>query len=328
MRIRSGDHTYKWIDSWARVPDTESAKTGWAHHGVVITKSGDIISFHQADRTVLVFDTSGNLKRTWASGLTEAHGMTLVEEDGTEYIWFADNGEKRDPKIGYEYSEGQGKVTGQAVKMTLDGDAVMRLDTPGLDVYDEADYKPTWVAVNEERYGGNGDIWVTDGYSQNLVHRYDKDGVYLSSINGEEGSAGAFDGPHSIWIDRRKSEHELYIADRTNGRIQVYDLAGSFKRSFGSDFLTTPSGFASHGDLLIVAELFARLAVLDVNDNLVCYLGANREVADVEGWPNVPADRIEPGKFNSPHGIAADAEGNLYVAEWLIGGRFTKLAKT
>jgi hypothetical protein len=65
------------------------------------------------------------------------------------------------------------------------------------------------------------------------------------------------------------------------------------------------------------------------------YLGENEAVCAEPGWPNrldargIPArtDRLVPGKFNSPHGVGVDADGNLYVAEWLIGGRLTKLLK-
>ena len=78
---------------------------------------------------------------------------------------------------------------------------------------------------------------------------------------------------------------------------------------------------------MVIAELQARLTVIDINDNLVSYLGANDKVAEVEGWPNnlnekgetVPTTLLTPGKFNSPHGMAVDASGNLYLAEWLIG---------
>ena len=125
------------------------------------------------------------------------------------------------------------------------------------------------------------------------------------------------------------------MADRANQRVQVYDLDGNYKRAFGSDFLSNPSGFVTHGDTMIVAELRARLAVLDREDNLVGYLGENEDVCSVEGWPNnqtqngeiVPTALLQPGKFNSPHGMAVDSLGNLFIAEWLIGGRFTKLDK-
>ena len=48
---------------------------------------------------------------------------------------------------------------------------------------------------------------------------------------------------------------------------------------------------------------------------------------DMEAWPNVPSELLEPGKFNAPHGMAADSHGSLYVVEWMIGGRITKLVK-
>jgi DNA-binding beta-propeller fold protein YncE len=185
------------------------------------------------------------------------------------------------------------------------------------------------------RNGGNGDIWVADGYGANLVHRYSSSGKYLSMISGEEGDAGAFDCPHAIFIDIRKGVPELYVADRSNGRVQVYDADGKWLRVFGEDFLTSPSGFVAYGDMLVIAELNARITICGADDRPRTYLGDNGAVADVAGWPNNHNDRgesvrtalLEPGKFNSPHGMAVDAQGNMYVAEWLIGGRSIKLAK-
>ena len=86
---------------------------------------------------------------------------------------------------------------------------------------------------------------------------------------------------------------------------------------------------------MVVAELRARLAVLDKEDGLICYLGDNEAVCSADGWPNNKNDSgeiiatalLEPGKFNSPHGMAIDSDDSIYVAEWLIGGRFTKLEK-
>ena len=335
MRIGSGSNTYEWLDNWAQVPNREGARVGWAHHGLAITESGEVVAFHPSDPSVLVFDQDGKLKRSWDSNLTEGHGITYVKEGQTEYLWFADNGRKRDHKLGYEYPPGTGPVSGQVIKATLDGQTVMTLQRPDLPIYHEGHYMPTSIAVNEERRGGNGDIWVADGYGQSYVHRYDRSGGYINSINGEEGEAGRFSTPHSIFIDRRKPEPELYIADRGNARVQVYDLEGCFKRAFGQGFLSSPSGFVAHDGDLIIAELRARLTITDIDDNLLGYLGANETVCEVGGWPNnknengeiVPTRLLEQGKFNSPHGLAVDNAGNLYVAGWLIGGRFTKLVK-
>ena len=87
----------------------------------------------------------------------------------------------------------------------------------------------------------------------------------MSTLSGDEG-AGRFSCPHAVFIDRRGAKTpEVYIADRSNKRVQVYGLDGRFHRSFGEGFLNSPSGFAQWGDLLVVAELYGRLAALDAN---------------------------------------------------------------
>lgn len=308
MRIGTGNQTYEWIDNWARIPDTPSGRENGRTHGVVVSESGDVLVFNQANPGVLVFGADGRLKNAWGDRFGGAHGMTLVKEGGTEYLWLTD------------------QFSAEVVKTTLDGRTVMNIQKPDHPVYAKANYAPTWVAVNEERFGGNGDIWVTDGYGSFYIHRYDKTGRYLGSINGEEGKTGAFSCPHGIWVDNRKPVPELYVADRSNKRIQVYDAEGVYKRAFGADFLTSPDGFITHGEFLMMPELYARLTILDGDDKLVCHLGANEEVVQVKGWPNIH-DHLKPGKFNSPHGMAADAAGNLYCVEWITGGRITKLAK-
>ncbi len=309
MLIGSNGMTYEWIENWARIPDTASGRENGRTHGVVVTRSGNVMVFNQADPAVLTFDQTGELISSWGSRFAGAHGMTLVQEGNAEYLWLTDQSSR------------------EVVKTTLDGRTVQNIERPNLPVYDKANYSPTWAAVNEERNGGNGDIWVTDGYGSNYIHRYDKNGRYLNSINGEEGRTGAFSCPHGIWVDTRRSEPELYIADRSNHRIQVYSVEGEYRRSFGDAVLTSPDGFITHGEYLLIPELFARLTILDGNDKLVCHLGSNEDVVKVKGWPNLPADLIHAGKFNSPHGMAADIAGNLYVAEWIVGGRITKLVR-
>jgi len=94
------------------------------------------------------------------------------------------------------------------------------------------------------------------------------------------------------------------VADRANRRVQVYDLAGEFRKAFGTGFLTSPSGFVTYGDVMLVAELCARLTLLDVNDNFVAYLWDNDAICTNDGWPNskdtsgeiVPTGLLTPGK--------------------------------
>jgi hypothetical protein len=227
--------------------------------------------------------------------------------------------------------------------MSLDGQILSELPLPPQDPQFPAGpmgpYCPCGCAVDEERFGGTGDIWVADGYGSGLVHHFDKDGNHLATLTGEEGS-GRLLCPHAIFIDRRNDKvPELYIADRINVRVLVYDLGGQYLRTFGETYLNSPSDFAQWGDLLVVAEIYQRLAVLDSDDNLVGYIGADPDPEAAQGWPTRPGwpnDLSEDGRaeipllpqhdrFNSPHAVAADSSGNLYVSEWLLGGRYTKL---
>lgn len=309
MRIGRENHSYEWIEHWGRIPDTPSGRTNGRTHGVAVSRSGNVLVFHQANPAVIVFDPDGKRVDAWGKFLG-AHGMTLVEESGKEYLWLTD------------------QDSADVCKMTLDGQKEMSISRPDHPVYKKGKYVPTWVAVNEERLGGNGDVWVADGYGMSYVHRFDRSGNYKTSINGSEGKAGAFNCPHGLWFDHRKGYPELYIADRGNRRFQVYDGDGNFNRAFGSETLTSPCGAVSFGDDLIVPELSARVSILDKNDRLVCYLGENEQTSTIKGWPDHPKTLIQPGKFNSPHAAAADSKGNLYVVEWIIGGRITKLKRT
>jgi hypothetical protein len=202
---------------------------------------------------------------------------------------------------------------------------MLSLPRPDLEGYDDPKYAPTWVTVFEERFGGNGDIWVADGYGAAYVHRYDKSGRYLSSMDGTNG-AGRFRHPHGLYVDSRKAEPELYIADRMNRRIQVYDLDGRFKRVVSDAVDTSACAFIPQGDFTLIPEApyRARLTILDPDDQVVATLGENDLVCSKTGFPNDRA-LVEPGRFVTPHSVAADAGGNIYVVEWITGGRITKL---
>lgn len=311
MRIGTGEFTYEWHENWATIPDTETGRQNGRTHGVVVSKTGDVLVFNQSRPAILRFSPDGQLKNAWGDRFGGAHGMTLVEEDGQEFLWLTDQNST------------------EVVKTTLDGQTILNLQRPPHPVYDGgAKYVPTWVAVNERRLGGNGDIWVADGYGSNYIHRYDERGAYIASINGTEGTAGAFKCPHGIrFVSRAGGAPELFIADRSNQRVQVYDADGRFKRAFGTDYLNSPCMFATHGDLLFIPELRARVTVADRNDKPLARLGENDAAASIAGWPQLPKDQIKPGKFNSPHGMTVDAQGNLFVVEWIVGGRVSKLQR-
>lgn len=304
MLIETPLGNYRWIENWVTIPESPLGKTNGRTHGAAVTKEGKIIIFHQADPAVLIYSPQGELTDAWGR-YPGAHGITLVEENGVEYLWLAD----QELRV--------------VCKTTLSGEVIQTLTLPGK--YAGGGYTPTWVTVSEKRFGGNGDIWIADGYGAHLVHRFDEAGRHLQALDGTEG-AGRFDWPHGITLDTRRAEPEIYIADRGKRRFQVYGLDGKFRRAFGEDFLTSPDGAYVWGQYLVVPELVARVTVLDETDRPIAILGANDDIHQQEGWPD-NRQWLTPGKFNSPHGAAADVHGNIYVLEWITGGRITKLEK-
>lgn len=310
MRIGSGGFTYEWIDDWARITDTPTGRANGRTHGVAVSSSGDVLVFHQADPAVLVFDRQGQLKRSFGSGFTGAHGMTLVREGGREFLWVTDQDSRT------------------VAKLTLDGQVVQTIDAPPT----EGKYVPTWAAVNPS----NGDVWVADGYGSSHVHRYDRAGNYLATLDGTEG-AGKFNCPHGIAFS---PDGELWIADRANRRIAIYDGNGKYVRH-RDVACHSPCGFDFLGDLVVVAELFGSVKVLDAKTlDVKADLGVG-EVGPApgsdspwwpprapEGWPNLRGTpHVKPGAFNSPHGACFAPNGDIYAVEWITGGRITKLRK-
>jgi hypothetical protein len=93
---------------------------------------------------------------------------------------------------------------------------------------------------------------------------------------------------------------------------------------------------ASHdGQLIVVEFLPPRLCILDSDDRLVAFIGEDAMAPQRERWPNevtAVGELTRPrllaaGRFNSPHAVAVDRGGNIYVTEWLIGGRTIKLQR-
>jgi hypothetical protein len=313
---------------WTELPHEHGDTAGWAHHGVAVTRSGHVVTFGASGDHVMIYDTDGLLVDSWPTGLGEGHDITTVLDADGEYLWIADPGSKMQPTAPGVYEGVTRGDHGRVVKFDLSGQLISELPVPPHPNYEEHRYSPTAVVVDAVSLGGDGRIFVADGYGQSLVHVFDAHGSYLSTLDGE------LNCPHALMIDRRRDEPELYVVDRENGRLQVYGLDGVFRRTVGAGLLRRPAAIAVSGDQLFVAELEARLAILDADDQLLYYVGADDVAPGRPGWPNaVAADgrTVRPdltvGLFNSPHGLAVNAHGDPIVAEWLIGGRVNKLTK-
>ena len=258
--------------------------------------------------------------------------MAFAKDDGVEHVWLTYTEQQRTAANVYRPPERS--PNSLVLKVDLEGRTVQRLARPPHPAYRSGQYRPTLVAVNETRFGGDGAVWVADGYGESLVHRFDADGTYRLTLSGDEG-AGRFKSPHAVFIDRRRDEPELYIADRGNARIQVYDLNGRFRRAFGQSYLSAPTWFATHGEHLFLVEFRPpRLTVLDREDALVGYACEDPEAPKRPGFPypldgsgRVVRTPVYAGKLQTPHALAIDRTGNVYVTEGVLGGRFTKLRR-
>jgi len=123
---------YRWLEDWAHLPTDEHAHTGWAHHGLAVSRTGELLGFHAGEPFLLVFDADGALVRSISCPVREAHGLTLVLEDDVEYLWIADNGAKPVRQSDGTYKAGHPDTAGHVIKIALDGAVVQELTTPPL----------------------------------------------------------------------------------------------------------------------------------------------------------------------------------------------------
>jgi len=323
--LACGPLAYEWIDGWGPATDP----TAWPHRGLVTLASGEIAMYEAGARRLQVITPDGTLVRAVDMPVPEAHGITYDRSSpGIEKLWLADAANQLRPDAGY--ASPSTSESSSVVAVSIDGRELQRLARPDHAAYrDGAAYRPTAVAI----VPGSGDIWVADGYGQSLVHRFRADGSYRATLDGTEG-AGRFTTCHFVYADVRRGEPELYVCDRSNARIQVYGADGRYRRVIDTGSLAAPTWIAADGDRLVLVEFKPpQLTILDRDDRVIGHLGLDTDAPSRPGWPNaigpdgrrVRSSALQPGSFNSPHAVTVGLDGSLYVTEWLIGGRTTKL---
>jgi hypothetical protein len=302
MLIGEGNHLYRWCGDWAKLPS--GMEFGYTH-GVAVDRCDNVYIFNQSRNALCVFNREGTLIRSWGDQFaTGAHGLFISRQGHDEFLWLVDHDLKK------------------SIKYTLDGNLLLELRLPPRpDIYSgDQDFKPTDVCDSP-----NGDIYVFDGYGMHWVHQYREDGTYIRSFGGAGSGAGQFICPHGGWVDLRRADPELYVADRGNNRIQVFTLDGIHKR-FITAGMCRPCCFYEFNGEMYIPDLWAQVTILDEHDQRIACLGANSQAPVAPGWPNIQ-DKLQPGKFNSPHALCVDSHGDIYVVEWISTGRVTKLIR-
>ncbi|MEM8782941.1 MAG: hypothetical protein AAGE65_08800 [Planctomycetota bacterium] len=308
---------YRWIEDWAKIPDTPSGRRNGRTHGIEVLPDGRVAVFHQAQPAVLIFSETGELLDRWGDRFVGAHGMTLTQVGGQLAFWLVD------------------EFSCEVVKTTLCGRTLQRLPHPPKNLRNGGKYTPTWA----DQHPQTGDIWVGDGYGGSGVHRFDATGKHLQVLTEFDGLA--VDSPHGLRVD---PAGQIWLTDRANHRVLVLDAEGQVLKA-STDACHSPCSFAFHDGHAYVAELYGAVRVLDGDLNAVATLGENPWLIPEPGWEQRPkwawpeaqaeqgypncagTDHVQPGKFISPHGIAVGPDGAVFVAEWTEGGRLIKLAK-
>jgi streptogramin lyase len=240
---------------------------------------------------ILEFDPSGKFLKSFGKAVFVSPHKITVDPDGN--LWVADNGIK----------DGKGQ---QVFKFDQNGKILLTLGKagvsgPGLDTFDQ----PTEVAV-----APNGDIFVADGHGEKptdnaRIMKFDAHGKFLKTWGKKGTGISEFDCPHTLAFD---SQGRLFVGDRQNNRIQIFDQNGHFIAEW---------------------KQFGRPSGIDIDKNDVIY------VADSESRNGEPGYGYNPGcrrgirigstkdgsvKYfvpdAAPEGITADAGGNMYGAEF------------
>jgi DNA-binding beta-propeller fold protein YncE len=282
--------------AWAQLP--EGVQLGDVP-GVEVDGEDRVYAFTRGDAAVVVFDRSGQVLHQWDRGpFADPHGIR-IGPDGS--LWLTDDGDH------------------SIRRCTIEGEVLQTIGTPG----EPAPFMSgrPFNKCNNLAFGTDGDIFVVDGYGNAHVHRMTLDGELIATWGGSGSDAGQFYIPHDVRCDEAGF---VYVADRENHRIQVFDADGRVEAMWGR--LHRPCGIALAGEgaqrRVYVAELGpmfrnqvpfapglgARVSVLD----------GNGEAISRHGSPEVGTG---PDQFVAPHGIAVDRHGDVYVGE-VAGGQW------
>jgi DNA-binding beta-propeller fold protein YncE len=287
---------YRPVEGWGRLPE------GWSFveaTSVAVDATDNVWVFNRGAHPVIMFDREGNFRRAWGEGLIRrAHGIT-IGPDGA--LWLTDD------------------LHHTIRKFTPDGALLLTIgdpDTPSTLQGGKPFNRPTHVALCPK----TGDVYVSDGYGNSRVHKYDPKGRHLHSWGAPGTDPGCFNLPHNIATD---AEGLVYVADRENHRVQVFDGKGQYLTQLNN--LHRPCGLfcdRRNGGVLYVGELPTHLAVNAAVPNLGARVSMLTLKGDLVGRIGGPFVGEKPGEFVAPHGCVVDSRGDLYVAEvaWTAKG--------
>ena len=330
---------YRTVENWAQLP--EGRKWG-SLSAVEIDKDGKSVWVGErcggnsacidspTVDPILKFDSSGKLLKSFGAGmLVSPHGI-YVDRDGNIWVTdYQDNAPR--PARGAAPAAGQaaapasaaargpagpaaGSTKGhQVFKFSPDGKLLMTLGERGGGVGLNYFFQPNDVIV-----APTGEIFVSQGHGQGQseVLKFSKDGAFIKRWGKTGTGPGEFDQPHALAFD---SKGRLFVGDRNNNRIQIFDRDGNFLEQWTQ--FSRPSGI-----------------FIDKRDNVYVADSESGSVArNHPGWKRgIRIGNVKDGKVvafipdpdenatgtSAAEGVAADDQGNIYGAE--VGPRTLK----
>ncbi|MDR6568561.1 6-bladed beta-propeller [Chitinophaga ginsengisegetis] len=273
-------------------------------HEMVQDKKGRIILLtNETKNNILIYNKSGKLLENWGHEFPGAHGLTLRNENGTEFLFITDT-EKH-----------------QVYKTTMEGKILLTIDYPAeTGVYKKKEeFVPTETTVAD-----NGDFYIADGYGAQYVMRYDRNGKLLGYFGGRGQGDEHLDNAHGIVVDHRKGTPTLIVTDRTRNCFKRFSLDGQLQ-----EVIALPGACVCRpvikGDHLYAAVLRSPnmdkegsgfVTILDKDNKVVSNIGGTAPVyTNGKLEPMQQAEKI----FVHPHDVCVDNDGNLYVAQWASG---------
>lgn len=300
--------TYEPVADWLKVPPPRET-LGPMHGDIAVSRAGEVyVSVETEGMGVQVFSADGRYLRSLDKAPADLHGFVIRDVGDGEHIYGV-------------------SLRGQKfVKMTLAGDVVLEISRDAIprEYWTENRFSTELgVLLSGMDVAPNGDLYVTDGYSSDYVHRFDNQGRYLGTFGGKAVPYG-FNILHKIAMDTRFDPVRIIATDRLNNRVVHLSLGGEFLGVVNSD-LKLPAAVTIDGDHAIVGELNGRVTILDKAGKAIQHVGTN--TAEGIGTNRVPPAEWRTGYVIAAHGVATNAAGDIFVAEFSTFGRVHKFAR-
>jgi len=296
MTLGTGDYQYERVEGWVKLPEHFVMDDVVA---VAVDSHDRLFVFCRGNHPVMIFDSDGNFISCWGEGrFKQPHGIFI---DSGDLVYLVDN------------------QTHTVEKYTPGGELLMRLPKEasfgqigwGMPLILRAPFnQPTGIAL-----GPSGELFVSDGYANFLVHKFSPDGELLKTWGAPGTGPGQFALPHNIGVDRHGT---VYVCDRENDRIQLFDSEGEFVTMWTELRYPSDVYIDQPNDVIYVTESGGpsgqpRISIRDLKgDALSMFEGRESEGRGVLGIA---------------HSIWVDSHGDIYEGEIVRNPRLQKFAK-